>query len=127
MSQVVQVRVKPEYLPHQSDPDRNRYVFAYRVLISNEGDASVKLISRYWLITDGNGDTREVKGQGVVGEQPVIEPGGTYIYTSGAVAETEVSTMQGYYLMQPLTGGEAADLVEVTIPVFTLAVPNRLN
>lgn len=127
MNHEVQVRVKSEYLPDQSDPSRNRYVFAYRVLISNEGDTSVQLISRYWLITDGNGDTREVKGQGVVGEQPVIEPGGTYIYTSGAVAETEVSTMQGHYVMQPVTEGDSPRPVEVDIPVFTLAVPNRLN
>lgn len=117
------VRTRVEYLPDQSDPPRQRYVFAYRVLISNEGDAPVQLISRYWLITDGNGEPREVRGKGVVGEQPVIAPGETYVYTSGAVSETEVATMQGHYVMQRSDG----NTFNATIPVFTLAVPNRVN
>lgn len=117
------VRTRVEYLPDQSDPTRQRYVFAYRVLISNESNTPVQLISRYWLITDGNGEPREVRGKGVVGEQPVIEPGETYVYTSGAVSETEVATMQGHYVMQRGEG----QTFKADIPVFTLAVPNRVN
>lgn len=123
MTQSVVVRVKTEYLPRQSDAARQRFVFAYRVLISNEGTAPVQLLSRYWLITDGNGEPREVRGQGVVGEQPHIDPGGTYVYTSGAVSETAVATMQGHYEMQDAEG----EIFLVTIPVFRLAVPNALN
>lgn len=119
----IKVRSRVEYLADQSDPERRRFVFAYRILISNESAEPVQLMSRYWLITDGNGESREVKGQGVVGEQPVIKPGDTYIYTSGAITETEVATMQGHYVMRRDDGRAfAAD-----IPVFTLAVPNRVN
>lgn len=119
----VAVRAKPQYLAEQSNPDQQRYVFAYTILISNEGDEPVQLLHRFWLITDGNGQTQEVYGEGVIGEQPVIEPGGTYVYTSGAVSQTEVATMQGYYEMVT-DGGEP---FRADIPVFTLAVPNRLN
>lgn len=121
--QPVTVRARVEYLADQSDPERKRYVFAYRMLISNNGSEPVQLISRYWLITDGNGETREVRGQGVVGEQPTIKPGATYVYTSGAVADTEVATMQGHYVMQRADG----QTFQADIPVFTLAVPNRVN
>lgn len=119
----VAVRAKPQYLIEQSDPDQQRFVFAYTILISNEGADSVQLLHRFWLITDGNGQTQEVYGEGVVGEQPVIEPGGTYVYTSGAVSKTEVATMQGYYEMVTADG----EAFRADIPVFTLAVPNRLN
>ncbi|WLD59051.1 Co2+/Mg2+ efflux protein ApaG [Salinispirillum sp. LH 10-3-1] len=119
----VAVRAKPQYLAEQSNPDQQRYVFAYTILISNEGEEPVQLLHRFWLITDGNGQTQEVYGEGVIGEQPVIEPGGTYVYTSGAVSQTEVATMQGYYEMVTADG----EPFRADIPVFTLAVPNRLN
>lgn len=119
----VVVRAKPQYLPEQSNPDEQRFVFAYTILISNESDQPVQLLHRYWLVTDGNGQTQEVYGEGVIGEQPVIEPNGTYVYTSGTVSPTEVATMQGYYDMTTAAG----ERFRADIPVFTLAVPNRLN
>ncbi|MFC3852471.1 Co2+/Mg2+ efflux protein ApaG [Salinispirillum marinum] len=119
----IAVRARPQYLPEQSDADQQRYVFSYTILISNESTQPVQLLHRYWLITDGNGATQEVYGAGVVGEQPTIEPGGTYVYTSGALCQTEVSTMEGYYEMVTADG----EPFKATIPVFTLAVPNRLN
>ncbi|MBQ0720064.1 MAG: Co2+/Mg2+ efflux protein ApaG [Gammaproteobacteria bacterium] len=119
----IQVAVETQYLPLQSSPGKKQYAFAYHITLSNEGDLGAQLISRHWIISDGNGESREVKGMGVVGEQPLIAPGESYKYSSGAVLDTEVGTMQGSYHMQ----GENGLGFELDIPVFTLAVPNALN
>ncbi|ESS58049.1 Co2+/Mg2+ efflux protein ApaG [Kosakonia cowanii] len=115
----VSVQVQSLYIESQSQPDHERYVFAYTVTIRNLGRSAVQLLSRYWLITNGNGRETEVQGEGVVGEQPHIEPGGEFQYTSGAVIETPLGTMQGHYDMVDAQGTP----FRVAIPVFRLAVP----
>lgn len=115
----VSVQVQSLYIESQSQPDHERYVFAYTVTIRNLGRSAVQLLSRYWLITNGNGRETEVQGEGVVGEQPHIEPGGEFQYTSGAVIETPLGTMQGHYDMVDSQGNP----FRVAIPVFRLAVP----
>ncbi|PCJ35193.1 MAG: Co2+/Mg2+ efflux protein ApaG [Cellvibrionales bacterium] len=120
---LIKVTVATEYLPHQSNPGKKQYTFAYHITMTNEGPIGAQLISRHWIIMDGNGIRREVKGTGVVGEQPLISPGESYQYSSGAVLETVVGTMQGSYHMQSDDGQG----FEVDIPVFTLALPNALN
>lgn len=115
----VSVQVQSLYIESQSQPDHERYVFAYTVTIRNLGRSAVQLLSRYWLITNGNGRETEVQGEGVVGEQPHIEPGDEFQYTSGAVIETPLGTMQGHYDMVDAQGNP----FRVAIPVFRLAVP----
>ncbi|MFL3647691.1 MAG: Co2+/Mg2+ efflux protein ApaG [Oceanospirillaceae bacterium] len=117
------VGVKTEFLAEQSDPSRNRYVFAYRITITNSGLQSAQLMSRKWIITDGDGKIQEVSGEGIVGQQPIIEPGQQHQYTSGTVLETKVGSMRGSY------GMVAADGHEFTtpIPAFTLSYPNSLH
>lgn len=115
----VSVQVQSLYIESQSQPDHERYVFAYTVTIRNLGRSAVQLLSRYWLITNGNGRETEVQGEGVVGEQPHIESGGEFQYTSGAVIETPLGTMQGHYDMIDAQG----NAFRVAIPVFRLAVP----
>ncbi len=119
----IHVRVEPTYLDEESDPTHDRYVFAYTVVITNRGSMGAQLIHRHWVVTDANGETREVRGEGVVGEQPRLEPGSAFRYTSGALLETPVGTMEGSYEML------AEDGVSFTadIPVFTLAVPRTLH
>ncbi|MDB4279305.1 Co2+/Mg2+ efflux protein ApaG [Paraglaciecola sp.] len=118
----VEITVKTEYLKNQI-PDKDKYAFAYKISIHNNGQHPVQLINRYWLITDGNGKKTEVQGPGVIGEQPHISPGESFNYTSGAVLDTPVGTMQGYYEMQQKDG----DHFEAAISVFSLAVPNVVN
>ena len=120
-----QITVKTEvvYLPHQSDPAEHRYVFAYTINISNTGQQPAQLLTRYWLITDADGNKQEVQGDGVVGEQPKIEPGATYTYSSGTVVETPVGTMEGHYGMVDAAGNH----FDAAIPVFRLAIPGVLN
>lgn len=118
----VDVTVDTQYLKNQI-PNKEKYAFAYKILISNNGHQPVQLISRYWLITDGNGKKTEVQGSGVIGEQPYIQPGDSFQYTSGAVLDTPVGTMQGYYDMQ----SEDGQLFQADINIFSLAVPNVLN
>lgn len=120
---LIEVNVKTEYLAEHSDPSAERYVFAYHISIHNAGDLAAKLVSRHWLITDGNEQTEEVKGMGVVGEQPEIEPGDTYVYTSGAALRTPVGMMQGSYQMLAADGTR----FEAPIPPFTLAIPEQLH
>lgn len=119
----VPVQVETFYIPAQSDAAAERFVFAYTITIRNDSALPVKLLRRYWSITDANGKHTEVRGDGVVGEQPELAPGSSYTYTSGAVLETPVGTMQGHYEMQTKDG----DLFETPIPLFRLAVPNVLN
>jgi len=119
----LQVEVKSEYLAEHSEPEMERFVFAYHIKITNTGNMATKLVSRHWLITDGNEQIEEVKGPGVVGEQPEIEPQESYEYTSGAILKTPIGTMQGSYQML------AADGVrfEAPIPTFALAVKEQLH
>ena len=93
--QDIQVSVDTTYIPSSSEPEAARYVFAYSITIENKGSIEAKLISRHWLITDANGKKQEVHGEGVIGEQPLIKPGESFEYTSGAVIETSVGAMQG--------------------------------
>ena len=119
----IQVSVQVEYLPEQSDADNQRWVFAYHVTLKNKGKQTARLLTRHWVITDGEERTREVHGEGVIGEQPSIAPGGFYQYSSGAVLETEVGTMHGSYQML----AEDGTCFDADIPAFTLAVPRALH
>jgi len=115
------VVVRP--LPEQSDPAKGQHAFAYTVTIRNTGDVTAQLIERHWIITDGNRKVEEVRGDGVVGQQPWIAPQATHHYTSGAVLETPVGTMEGSYTMQRGNG----DTFKALIPRFTLAKPGSLH
>jgi len=119
----VSVSVEPNYLADQSAPDEDRYVFSYTVTIRNTGEKPARLLTRHWIITDGNGKSQEVRGEGVVGEQPHLDPGEQYRYTSGTVSETPVATMQGSYHMVADDGTQ----FEADIPVFTLSMPHILH
>lgn len=119
----IEVTIRTEYLQEQSLPEQQRYVFAYHIRIENRGEQAATLRRRHWFIANGNGDIQEVMGEGVVGEQPRIEPGADFHYTSGCVLATRVGSMRGYYVMQTDEG----DVFHATIPVFTLATPNALN
>ncbi|MEW6270666.1 MAG: Co2+/Mg2+ efflux protein ApaG [Thermodesulfobacteriota bacterium] len=115
----VRVTVESTYLEEHSSPDENRYAFAYFVTIANEGSPRVQLRRRHWIITDGNGKVEEVEGPGVVGEQPVLDPGDTHRYTSGAVITTPVGTMEGTYEMHDVEGR----VFRAKIPRFSLRMP----
>ena len=119
----IRIQVITSYIDDQSEPDSDRYVFAYTITITNEGDVAAKLISRHWVITDANGKVQEVSGDGVVGEQPHLRPGEEFRYSSGAVLETPVGAMQGLYRMQAENGVD----FDAPIPAFTLAVPGLLH
>ena len=119
----IQVSVETEFLADQSDPDSQRWVFAYHSTIRNEGTVSARLLTRHWVITDGEDRVQEVHGEGVIGEQPHIAPGQTFSYTSGAILETEVGSMRGSYQMI----GEDGTHFDAEIPMFTLAVPHALH
>lgn len=120
----VQISVTPEYLPDQSLPEANRWLFAYHVVIRNSGKDAVQLINRHWIITNGEGEVDEVRGAGVIGQQPVLEPGAEFHYSSGCPLDTPVGTMQGEYEMRVLATDE---LFEARIAPFRLAVPSALN
>lgn len=119
----VDVRVRTSYLDNQSEPDANRYVFAYTITITNDGEVPAKLLTRHWVITDGNEKVQEVHGEGVVGEQPHISPGMSFEYTSGAVLETPFGTMHGSYQML----GDDGTQFDAEIPPFLLSVPRQLH
>jgi ApaG protein len=119
----ISIEVATDYVVDQSEPDIGRYVFAYTITISNRGDVAAKLLSRHWIITDANGKVQEVSGDGVVGEQPHLNPGEKFRYSSGAILETPVGAMQGSYRMATDNGIS----FEAPIPPFTLAVPGVLH
>lgn len=119
----IQIDVRTAYLPGQSEPGQNRYVFAYTITITNSGSVPARLVTRHWIITDANEQTREVHGEGVVGEQPYLLPGTSFQYTSGTILETPVGTMQGSYQMIA-DDGTAFD---AEIPSFTLSIPRTLH
>ena len=122
-SSTIKVTPVPRFLAEQSDPEANRYVFAYTITLENTGTVTTKLISRHWLITDGDGKEQEVRGLGVVGEQPLLRPGESFQYTSGCQLETPVGVMRGSYQME----AEDGTAFEVEIPAFTLAAPRTLH
>jgi ApaG protein len=119
----IRIQVATNYVDDQSEPDAGRYVFAYTITISNNGETAAKLLSRHWVITDANGKVQEVSGDGVVGEQPYLEPGERFRYSSGAVIETPVGAMQGLYRMVADDGMS----FDAPIAPFTLAVPGLLH
>lgn len=122
-SRKIQIQVEPAYIAGQSDPGNNHYVFSYTVTIRNEGNKPAKLLTRHWIITDGDGQVQEVKGEGVIGEQPYLKPGEGFQYTSGTFMSTPVGTMQGSYQMLADDG----ETFDAEIPSFTLSVPNVLH
>jgi ApaG protein len=115
----IRVAVEPSFLDEQSDPHENRYLWAYRIVIENRGSETVQLLSRHWRITDGRGRLREVKGDGVVGEQPVLAPATRFEYTSGVPLETPSGFMTGSYHMRSAKG----ENFDVGIPTFALDSP----
>ncbi len=117
------VSVETTYIPEQSDPDNERYAFAYTITIKNEGSVPAQLLTRHWIITDADGNTQEVRGEGVVGEQPHLDPGEGFQYTSGTLLDTPVGSMQGSYQMVADDGNE----FECPIAPFTLSMPNKLH
>lgn len=119
----IAVNVKTEYLPEQSSPQDSRFVFAYHIKITNQGQHNARLLTRHWVITDGEARTEEVRGDGVIGEQPVIAAGKSYQYSSGAVLKTPVGSMQGSYGMVDDAGAH----FDALIPAFRLAVPRMLH
>ena len=116
----ITVSVLPVFIDERSNPERNLYFWAYRVLIENAGTRAVQLINRYWHITDANGQIEEVAGEGVVGEQPIIGPGASYEYTSGCPLSTPSGIMVGHYEMR----SEDGNVLRVAIPAFSLDMPD---
>ncbi len=121
--QMITVDVDTRYLEDQSDPGEGRFVFAYTITIRNRGEVPARLLTRHWVITDANGKVQEVRGEGVVGEQPHLKPGQGFRYTSGAVLETPVGAMQGSYQMLTDDGVH----FDAPIPPFTLAMPGTIH
>lgn len=119
----IAISVAARFIDEQSRPSDNRYVFAYTITIQNVGDVGAQLLSRHWIITDGNGKVQEVEGDGVVGEQPHMRPGEEFQYTSGAVLETSVGTMRGSYRLV----AEDGTVFDAPIPQFTLSIPRTLH
>lgn len=119
----IQVRVETQYIEEQSAPEHDRYVFAYTITISNAGRVPARLLTRHWIITDANDKVQEVRGEGVVGEQPHLRPGEQFRYTSGTMIETPVGNMRGSYQMVADDGVE----FDAEIPPFTLSVPRTLH
>lgn len=119
----IRVQVRTRYLDEQSAPAQNRYVFAYTIQIANAGSVPARLLTRHWIITDANGRVQEVRGDGVVGEQPYLKPGENFEYTSGAVLETAVGTMRGSYQMLADDGHR----FDAPIAQFTLSIPRTVH
>ena len=119
----IDVQVETAYVSEHSEPDEDRFVFAYTITLVNRGSVAAQLISRHWFITDADNRTEEVEGEGVVGEQPVLKPGEGFRYTSGAVIETPVGTMHGTYQMV----AEDGRTFDANIPHFILSAPRTLH
>jgi ApaG protein len=120
----VKVSVITEYQPEYSSPIQSHYVFTYKIRIENSSDFTVQLLRRHWYIHDANGTLREVEGEGVVGQQPVLEPGESHEYVSGCNLKTGIGKMRGTYLMKRVVDGRKFD---AKVPEFTMIVPFRLN
>jgi len=119
----IDIKVRPTYIADQSDPVNNHYVFSYTVTIRNNGSDAAKLLSRHWVITDGDGLIQEVKGEGVIGEQPHLKPGEGFQYTSGTFMNTPFGTMHGSYQMI----SDSGEKFDAEIPTFQLSAPNTLH
>jgi ApaG protein len=123
MNNSIQITVQPTYIAAQSRRELQRFVYAYTITIANHGDIGVQLISRHWRIKDALDNLQEVKGLGVVGEQPMLAPGGNYTYTSGVILETETGIMEGNYQMRADDG----TLFDAMIPTFALVPPHAIH
>ena len=123
ISKKIRIHVRPEYIPHRSDPTKPIYYFAYHITITNESNEKIQLISRYWHITDSNGNVEEVRGPGVVGKQPNLKAGNNFEYTSFCPLATEFGVMQGTFQMVLKTG----ETFDARIKPFKLAVPFSMN
>ncbi len=119
----IQVDVQTQYIEEQSRPDQDYYVFSYTITIMNKGDTPAKLLNRHWVITDSNKKVQEVRGEGVVGEQPLLKPGEQFVYTSGTMLETSVGTMRGSYEMLSDDGS----MFDAPIDEFVLSTPRVLH
>ena len=119
----IEIKPVPQFIPEQSDPDDGRYVFAYTITIRNLGELPAQLIARHWIITDANNEVQEVRGLGVIGNQPLLKPGESFEYSSGCSLATPVGTMKGTYQMV----GEDGTHFEAEIPEFVLAIPRVLH
>ena len=120
---LIEISAVPQFIPDQSDPESDRYVFAYTITIRNIGSVAAQLISRHWIITDAHDEVQEVRGLGVVGEQPLLQPGMAFEYTSGCARATPIGTMKGSYQMTAEDGTQ----FEAPIPEFVLAIPRVLH
>jgi len=119
----IEIHPLPQFIPEQSDPENDRYIFAYTITIKNVGSVPAQLVSRHWIITDGNNEVQEVRGLGVVGKQPLLQPGESFQYTSGSSLTTAIGTMKGAYQMVAEDGTH----FEAEIPEFVLASPRALH
>ena len=119
----IRVGVETRYIEDQSNPEQNYYVFAYTITIQNKGQQSAQLLTRHWVITDSNQKVQEVRGDGVVGEQPLLKPGEQFVYTSGTMLETEMGTMKGSYQMLADDGSE----FDAAVDEFVLSTPRVLH
>lgn len=119
----IDIDVATRFVDDQSAPEEGRYVFAYTIRIHNRGEVAARLLGRHWIITDANGNVKEVEGAGVVGEQPWLQPGEDFEYTSGAVLETDIGTMKGSYEMLADDGTR----FDALVPQFTLSIPRTLH
>lgn len=119
----IEVHPRPQFIPEQSDPENDRYIFAYTITITNTGQIAAQLVSRHWTITDAHNTIQEVRGLGVVGQQPLLQPGESYEYTSGSSLTTPIGTMKGTYQMVAEDGTH----FEAEIPEFVLATPRALH
>ncbi len=119
----ITVSARTTFIPDQSDTENGRYVFAYAITITNTGNVAAQLVSRHWIITDANNEVQEVRGMGVVGEQPCLRPRESFEYTSGTAIATPVGTMRGSYQMVAEDGVQ----FEAPIPEFTLSIPRVLH
>ena len=122
-SETVEIKTVSRFLPEQSDLSANRYVFAYHITISNRGEQTVQLLTRHWIITDAEDKVQEVRGEGVIGQQPVLRPGESFEYTSGCSIATPVGTMKGSYFMEADDGRQ----FDAPVAEFTLAMPRTLH
>jgi ApaG protein len=119
----IKVNVQTRYIEDQSNPDKNYYIFAYTITIVNQGQQPAQLLTRHWVITDSNHKVQEVRGDGVIGEQPILKPGEQFVYTSGTMLETSVGTMKGSYQMKAHDGLQFDAMIEE----FVLSTPRTLH
>ena len=123
LQNIIKVDVETRYIEEQSNPEQNYFVFAYTITIQNQGQQTAQLLTRHWVITDSNHKVQEVRGDGVVGEQPILKPGEQFVYTSGTMLETSVGTMKGSYQMESADGSK----FDATIEEFVLSTPRILH